>query len=132
MADLTGLKLIAVDQSHEPQSESEEGVSCDFTKSILKSIEQFLDARKNSNISNETDLADLKRSRDEMLQAIERFKKFKSTCEGGYLEAVKGLTAQIDILEKQLRENLKLTDHVLAEVKAVFEAAIVKLQTEPE
>ena len=116
-----------MDQAHEPQSESEDGASCDFTKSILKSIEKFLDARKNSTISHETDLADLKRTREEMLQAIEKFKKFKSNCESGFLESVKGLTVQIDILEKQLSGNHKLADHVLADVKKVFEAAIIKL-----
>jgi hypothetical protein len=95
-------------------------------------IEQFLDARKNSMISHETDLADLKRTRDDMLQTIERFQRFQSNCEDGLLGAVKGFKVQIDILESQLVENYKLIDHVLADVKEVFAAAIVKLQTLPE
>ena len=45
---------------------------------------------------------------------------------------MKGFAVQIDILESQLVENHKLTDHVLADVKEVFTAAIVKLQTLPE
>ncbi len=67
-----------------------------------------------------------------MLQAIERFRRFQNNCEDGFLGAVKGLTAQIDILEKLLTENQKLADLVLADVKALFEAAILKLQTLPE
>jgi len=132
LADLTGLKLIAVDEFHEPQSELEDDASCDFTESIVNVIKKFLEARKNSTISHEADLADLKRTRKDMLQAIDRFSKFQTNCEDGFLAAVKGLTAQIDILEKLLTENDKLADLVLADVKALFEAAIVKLQTLPE
>ena len=132
LADLTGLKLIAVDQQPEPQSESEGSAPCDFTNSILTMIEQFLDARKNSTISHETDLADLKRTREDMLQTIERFQRFRSNCEDSLLGAVKSFAVQIEILESQLIENHKLTDQVLADVKEVFAAAIVKLQTLPE
>lgn len=92
-------------------------------------IEQFINARKNSTLSHETDLTDLKRTREDMLQAIERFKKFQKNCESSFLESVKAIEAQISILEKHQTENQKLTDIVLVDVRKVFEAAIVKLQT---
>ena len=104
--------MIAVDQAREPQSESENDASCDFTTSILKMTEQFLNSRKVSTISHETDLAELKRTREDMLQVIERFKKFKQTCESAFLQSVKVLEVQIEILEKQLTGNSELADLV--------------------
>ncbi len=67
-----------------------------------------------------------------MLQTIERFKKFKQTCESAFLQSVKVLEVQIEILEKQLTGNSKLAEVVLSDVKIVFEAAIFKLQSVPE
>jgi hypothetical protein len=74
--------------------------------------EQFLSARKVSAISQESDLAELKRTREDMIQAIERFKKYKSTCGSGMLQAVKEFAVQIEILEKQLTGNSELADLV--------------------
>ena len=71
----------------------------DFKKSIRNMIEEFLIARKNSTISHETDIIDLKRTREDMIQAIDRFKKFQPTCDS-LLETVKGFETQINHLEK--------------------------------
>ena len=60
-------------------------MSADFAQAVQKLINQFLDARKNSTISHETDIEDLKRARNDLNQQIERFKKFKPITDGSLL-----------------------------------------------
>ena len=60
-------------------------MSADFAQAVQKLINQFLDARKNSTISHETDIEDLKRARNDLNQQIERFKKFQPITDGGLL-----------------------------------------------
>ena len=98
----------------------------------MQQCADFIDALKNYEIVQESDIAKLSGFRANNLEQIELLGKYKDSCENPLKEAVKVFSVKIAALEKELADNKALVGLILIEIKATFAKSLAKFVCAPE